>query len=1750
VRSTSAVVLVALAACTTPDPVPDNVAPVASITAPTAGVSFAEGASIAFSGTVTDPDGAVGDLSVRWVVGDEPLCPPSAPSAEGLTTCEAVLPVGSSVVTLVVTDPQGASGEDTIDVVVNPTGAPEVTILAPDGTQPRYYADVPLELRGVVADAEDPASALAVAWTSDRDGAVGGAVAPDADGVVIASATLTEGAHALTLRATDTDGKVGEAVVRVNVGPANTPPSCGFLEPADAGVSQEGEPVALRAAVGDVDEGPPGLDVVLTSDRDGVLGTIAPTEEGAVALTTSALSLGTHRIGLVVTDEVGATCEAEVLWTVGVPPAITLEALTDGLVVDEGRPVALRAVVADERHAPSTLSVTFRSDVDGELLVVTPTVDGVASGEAARLAIGPHRIVARVTNPDGLYAEAPASIRINAVPTAPGVSLSPESPLTTDDLVVSIDATSTDADGETLTYRYVWSVDGSASEASTSATLPGSATRKGERWSVSVIPSDGFTEGPAGVAEVVVANAAPTVGAVTVSPSAASATTDLTCEATGVADADGDAVELRYAWEADGAALSATTATLPASELRKGQSITCTVTPFDGDTEGEPVTSAAVEVANTAPTLSGATIDPAVATVADTLTCAGVGFADADGDEDASTISWTIDGAEVGSGATLEGAFARDEVVVCTITPFDGEDAGEAVSASITIGNALPSIDAVALSPEGATAADALTCAYEGFADADGDADASEIRWTVDGADAGTGPTLSAGAAPRGAEVVCTVTPFDGLDAGEPLSASLTVENAAPSVEAVTITPTGPRIDDTLTCAWTGFDDADGDADASTVRWTVDGEEVGTGATLAGAFAKGQVVVCEVTPFDGELSGDAVTAEVTVLNTAPELDDVALSPDPATTDAEIVATPTSRDADGDALTHRYTWFVNGEDVGVDAERLDGATWFSRDDEVEVAVVADDGDEESGTVRRSLVVANSAPTLGGVSITPESPSIDDEVTCAGVGFEDADGDPDETTYVWRVGSLDGEVIGEGATLGMGVERGVTVFCIATPFDGLTEGEPVSASVRGKNTAPEVRAVTLSPTDPTTTATLVATVDAYDADGDALALAYAWTVDGEAVDADGDTLDGGFFAKGQRVAVTVMADDGLVESAPLTSDEVEILNTPPTVGAAILSPSALRVGTTATCAYTGFEDADGDADASTLAWRIGDTVVSTEATIVVGDVAKRGETLVCEVTPFDGEDAGAAVSVSRTVENRAPVVAAVTLSPDAPRTTDAITATATATDGDGDGLTLSYTWTVNGAKVDASGAVLGADLTKRGDVVRVSVVADDGAASSAAVASSEITVLNTAPTARGAFISPAKPRATDTITCGIAGFEDVDGDKYASTFAWTVDGEEVGTGATLPVTVKRGQEVVCTATPTDGFDAGEAVVASATIVNSVPVVSAVAISPASLLTATVAGYTYTATDADGDALRVSSVSWRVDGAEVATTATLDGATFFDRGDVVTVTIAVTDETDTSTPVTSAGIVVGNTAPAAPKLSFDPEVWDWSASAEGLGCLVDAASVDDPDGDKVSLAWTWEVAGAEVAKGTGDPERLGADRLIGGEKAVCTVVASDGTLTASASISLDIPVEELVEPDWASIWWPCKGTIDAGGSFTVYGRVYMKGETDDGDDKPSAILSGQLGYALEGTDPEADPKGWTWIPGEFNVQAGNDEEWVGTIALKEPGKYDYAWRFSANDGKSWRIGDLASRPGEKDWCLSSDVGGSDDGYDSATAGKLEVR
>ena len=430
-----------------------------------------------------------------------------------------------------------------------------------------------------------------------------------------------------------------------------------------------------------------------------------------------------------------------------------------------------------------------------------------------------------------------------------------------------------------------------------------------------------------------------------------------------------------------------------------------------------------------APEPTTVAIAPAEPRAGDTLTCTAAG-------ELAASVAlafYVADGWV--TGATLATPLRRGDPVSCVAR------LGDAVVAMDTVHvvNSAPSLAEVEILPAEAGVDAHLTCGWAGFSDADGDADASTAEWFVGGVRVATGSELR-GAFARGDEVRCSVTPRDDLAAGAPVSATVVIANTAPTVARVTIASEGGDAGgEILRCAYEGFLDPDGDADHSTIAWTLNGLDAGAGSVLAGPTATGDVAVCSVTPSDGEAHGEPVTARTVLGNHPPTIATAVISPAIAYRGDELTCTWVGFvDVDGDPDLSTAEWTVDGAIVGdgphLVAPRVDSV--------VMCRVTPFDGESDGAWVEATATVANRPPSIERAFLIPAAPSAGDLLGCGFEGFVDLDGDPNASRVDWFV---NGTPVWSGPVLGAGYATGDEVACRVTPFDGRDAGEPVTATV---------------------------------------------------------------------------------------------------------------------------------------------------------------------------------------------------------------------------------------------------------------------------------------------------------------------------------------------------------------------------------------------------------------------------------------------------------------------------------------------------------------------------------------------------------------------------------------------------------------------------------------------------------------------------------------------------------------------------------
>ena len=157
-----------------------------------------------------------------------------------------------------------------------------------------------------------------------------------------------------------------------------------------------------------------------------------------------------------------------------------------------------------------------------------------------------------------------------------------------------------------------------------------------------------------------------------------------------------------------------------------------------------------------------------------------------------------------------------------------------------------------------------------------------------------------------------------------------------------------------------------------------------------------------------------------------------------------------------------------------------------------------------------------------------------------------------------------------------------------------------------------------------------------------------------------------------------------------------------------------------------DADGDFVHLSYRWFYQGKEVTGDSDRVTFFNSKKQDWIEVRVTPSDGQLEGQLVKAETRVANRAP--SAIALRMEASHSLQAgvpIVARPYSHDYDGDGVRFEYSWTLNGIPQPVQGNTFLTAGLKRGDKIRVRVIATDGEAHSPSVTSEEFEIQNAPP-----------------------------------------------------------------------------------------------------------------------------------------------------------------------------------------------------------------------------------------------------------------------------------------------------------------------------------------------------------------------------------------------------------------------------------------
>ena len=539
---------------------------------------------------------------------------------------------------------------------------------------------------------------------------------------------------------------------------------------------------------------------------------------------------------------------------------------------------------------------------------------------------------------------------------------------------------------------------------------------------------------------------------------------------------------------------------------------------------------------NTPPVASNLQLSPTNPTVLTGLTLTYT-FSDADGDQESGTeIRWYNQGAlhsPVNDQMSI--SVAKGEQWSVEVSPSDGTDFGTMESAGpVTVLNAPPQAQSAQLSPSSPDETDVLTATYQ-YSDPDQDPESSSsIVWYLDGvrvSELDDATSVSSLMTRSGDQWQFSVIPNDGTDAGSEILSNLVIidsSNNAPSVNSALIGPSAPSTTDDLDAVWTFVDTDSGDMELdSEIEWYRDGIHVpaydGLTTVPHTATTKGETWHFVVRVSDGiDWSPLTNSQSVTIVNTAPVVSEVTLSPEAPTSSDDIQISALYDDLDGDFEANpTVRWYRDGQlqsqltnNLVISADETNrGEVWMAR-------YTPNDGSINGDEVQSSSVtIGNTLPTISVLSIGENATAL--MPLELSISTEDPDEDSLTTTIHWLRDGFQVDALNNLTTVStnwLGVGQSWSVRVILN--DGFAQSPPFTSDAVVINNIMPVADFTFTENPLIEAITILDASASTDSDGEI--VAWFWDIGGESF--VGETVSVVLVNPMTSAELTVMDADG--------------------------------------------------------------------------------------------------------------------------------------------------------------------------------------------------------------------------------------------------------------------------------------------------------------------------------------------------------------------------------------------------------------------------------------------------------------------------------------------------------------------------------------------------------------------------------------------------------------------------------------------------
>ena len=715
--------------------------------------------------------------------------------------------------------------------VINTYNAAPTALITSHQDGDTVYEGFAVEVRGQVTDSNHNAELLQTAWFYEDEELCGWAP-PDAGGGTFCDFIPTVGDNTIRLEVRDPQGSGGVNAITLSV-EATEAPSAEILSPSDNDTFYADQKVLFVGQISDLEDAVDSLTVTWTSDIDGTLDSELTINSSGEISTAEYLSVGQHIVQLTVTDSTGkddsdtisilvGEANSEPLCSIIAPQNNTVSLLNDE-VLFEGS-------ATDVDSNPSSLTVVWSSDKDGEIGTSVPTGSGNVTLSYRDLSPNSHVITMTATDERGLSCSDSIVFRVGTPPTINIVSPTSnqgflESEAVTFELVVS------DFEDQPDDVALNWTLDGqpyTTFSADSTGIAQFSDTGLGfgnHILSVTATDTDGMTDTDQVSFSI---NGAPSSPVIEISPSNPTTLDDLSLIISQPSiDPEGYAVSYNYAWTKNGVPqTNEISDTLSSTLTNKNELWTLSVTPSDGQINGTPAT-ASVTIQNSAPSITDLVIQHTGSIYNDSiLTCVAT-VVDPD-DSVVPVYTWNLNGQTyTGNTVNLSNfVLSGGDTISCTATADDGTAVSVSQSTSSTIDNRAPVVTLVNVFPTTLYSNSTASCTVQS-SDADGDSLSTLLTWYAGGQIIGTGSSLTLTGLVYPTDVLnCEATVDDGIDSAIGTSIPITIQNTAPTTPSVTVSSSNgggspaAETDDLYCTVSVSSTDIDGDPILYNFYWT------------------------------------------------------------------------------------------------------------------------------------------------------------------------------------------------------------------------------------------------------------------------------------------------------------------------------------------------------------------------------------------------------------------------------------------------------------------------------------------------------------------------------------------------------------------------------------------------------------------------------------------------------------------------------------------------------------------------------------------------------------------------------------------------------------------------------------------------------------------------------------------------------------------------------------------------------------------